>query len=112
MQLEISGQNVELTQALRAYVTEKLERLDRLFGNLISAHVVLRIEKNDHTAEATVSVGGRTNHLHADATEPDMYAAIDKLIDKLARQVRRHKEKVTDHHRAAEEIPPPDGLIE
>ena len=105
MQLEITGHNVEVTQALRAYVTEKLERLDRLFGNLISAHVVLRLERIEHTAEATVSVGGRTNHLHADAVADDMYAAIDKLIDKLARQVRRHKEKVTDHHRTDEHHP-------
>ncbi|MEM1080639.1 MAG: ribosome-associated translation inhibitor RaiA [Pseudomonadota bacterium] len=111
MQLEISGQNVEVTQALRAYVTEKLERVDRLFGNLISAHVVLRLERIEHTAEATVSVGGRTNDLHADATEEDMYAAIDKLIDKLARQVRRHKEKVTDHHRS-NDLNPPEGLFE
>lgn len=99
MQIEISGQNVEVTQALRAYVTEKLERLERHFGNLISAHVVLRLERIEHTVEATVSVGGRTNDIHADAMAEDMYAAIDLLTDKLDRQVRRHKDKVTDHHR-------------
>jgi len=43
MQIDVSGQNIEITQALRAYVTEKLERLERHFGNLISAHVVLRL---------------------------------------------------------------------
>lgn len=99
MQIEISGQNVDITQALRAYVTEKLERLERHFGNLISARVVLRIERVEHMVEATVSVGGRTNDIHAVAVAEDMYAAIDALIDKLDRQVRRHKEKVTDHHR-------------
>ncbi len=97
MQIDVSGQNIEITQALRAYVTEKLERLERHFGNLISAHVVLRLEKLEHMAEATVGVGGRTNDIHADAVAEDMYAAIDKLIDKLDRQVRRHKDKVTDH---------------
>lgn len=100
MQIEITGHNVEVTQALRAYVTEKLERLERHFGNLIGAHVVLKLEKIEHFAEATVSVGGRTNPIHADAIAEDMYAAIDGLIDKLDRQVRRHKDKVTDHHRA------------
>jgi len=99
MQIDITGQNVEVTQALRAYVTEKFERLDRHFGNLIGAHVVLRLEKIEHIVEGTVSVGGRTNDIHADAVAEDMYAAIDKLTDKLDRQVRRHKEKVTDHHR-------------
>jgi len=99
MQLDISGQNVEVTQALRAYVTEKLERLQRHFDNLTSAHVVLRLEKVEHTAEGTVGVGGRTNPIHAQAVAEDMYAAIDKLADKLDRQVRRHKGRVTDHHR-------------
>ncbi len=99
MQIEITGHNVEVTQALRAYVTEKLDRLNRFFDNLISAHVVLRLEKLDHIAEGTVSVGGRNQHIHAEATDTDMYASIDKLADKLERQVRRHKGKVTDHHR-------------
>jgi len=97
MQIEISGQNVEVTQALRAYVTDKLERLDRHFGNLMGAHVVLRLERIEHTVEATIGVGGRTNDIHAVAVADDMYAAIDKLADKLDRQVRRHKEKVTQH---------------
>lgn len=100
MQIEISGQNVEVTQALRAYVTEKMERIERHFGNLISAHVVLHLERIEHTVEGTISVGGRTNDIHADAMSEDMYAAIDLMIDKLDRQVRRHKDKVTDHHRS------------
>jgi putative sigma-54 modulation protein len=102
MQIEVSGHNVDVTQALRAYISEKSERLVRHFDNLISAHYVLRLEKLEHTAEATISVGGRTNPIHADATDEDMYAAIDALVDKLDRQVRRHKDKVTDHHRAAQ----------
>lgn len=99
MQLEVTGQNVEITQALRAYIHEKSERLTRHFENIISAHWVLHLEKLEHKAEATVHIGGRTNPVHADAVAEDMYAAIDGLIDKLDRQVRRHKDKVTDHHR-------------
>ncbi|NBB92130.1 MAG: ribosome-associated translation inhibitor RaiA [Gammaproteobacteria bacterium] len=97
MQLEVSGQNVEITPALRAYVAEKTERLERHFGHLISAHFVLHLEKLVHKVEGTISVGGRTNPIHATAEAEDMYAAIDGLIDKLDRQVRRHKDKVTDH---------------
>lgn len=99
MQIDITGHNVEVTQALHAYVSEKLERLERHFDNLTGVHVVLRLERIEHTAEATVGVGGRTNPIHADAVAEDMYAAIDMLVDKLDRQVRRHKDKVTDHHR-------------
>lgn len=97
MQIELSGQNIEITQALRAYVTEKLERLERRLDNLTSARVVLRLEKVQHIAEATIGIAGRTNDLHADAVSEDMYAAIDLLIDKLDRQVRRYKDKITDH---------------
>ncbi len=105
MQLEVTGHNIEVTQALRAYISEKAERLERHFDNLISAHFVLRLDKLEHTAEATIGVGGRTNPIHADAVSEDMYAAIDGLIDKLDRQVRRHKDKVTDH-RATRPTPP------
>jgi putative sigma-54 modulation protein len=59
-------------------------------------HCVLTVEKLRHRAEATVNIAG--GRLFADATEEDMYAAIDGLVDKLDRQIRRHKEKITDHH--------------
>ncbi|MEE4297258.1 MAG: ribosome-associated translation inhibitor RaiA [Wenzhouxiangella sp.] len=101
MQLEVTGQNIEVTQALRAYLEEKTERLERHFDNLISGHFVLRLEKLEHSAEGTVHVGGKTNALHAVETSEDMYAAIDGLIDKLDRQVRRHKSRVTDHRNTA-----------
>lgn len=104
MQIEITGHHVEVTPALRAYVSEKVERLERHFDNLIGAHVVLWLEKLEHRVEATLSVGGRTNDIFAEASAEDMYAAIDAMIDKLDRQVRRHKDKVTDHraHRQAQ----------
>ncbi len=101
MQLEVTGQNIEVTQALRAYLQEKTERLVRHYDNLISGHFVLRLEKLEHTAEGTVHVAGKTNALHADEKSDDMYAAIDGLIDKLDRQVRRYKSRVTDHRNSA-----------
>jgi len=97
MQIDITGQNVEVTQALRAYVTEKFEKLERHFENLTGCRVVLRLERELHIVEGTVGVGGRPNDLHAEVEAQDMYAAIDLLTDKLDRQVRRHKDKVTDH---------------
>jgi len=99
MQIEVTGQNVEITDALRDYVAEKMQRVERHFGNLTSAHFVLKLEKLLHMAEGTIHVGGKTNPVHAESTADDMYAAIDELMDKIDRQVRRHKSKVTDHHR-------------
>ncbi len=99
MQIEVTGQNVEITDALRSYVSEKTQRIERHFENITSGHFILKLEKLVHTAEGTIHVGGKTNPVHAQSTADDMYAAIDDLMDKLDRQVRRHKSKVTDHHR-------------
>lgn len=99
MQLNITGQHIEVTDSLRAYVTEKVSRLERHFDNIVSAHVVLDVAKNNHTAEASLNIAGGGKAIVAGATEPDLYAAIDMMTDKLDRQVIRHKEKLQDHHR-------------
>lgn len=96
MQLNLTGHHVEITPPLRSYVDEKMERLERHFDNVTDLHVILTVEKLRHKAEANMHLSG--NHLFADAVEDDMYAAIDKLTDKLDRQVKKHKEKLKDHH--------------
>jgi putative sigma-54 modulation protein len=98
MQLNLTGHHVDITQALREYVTTKLERLERHFDHVMDANIVLSVEKLRHQAEATLYANGGT--LHAEAEDEDMYAAIDALVDKLDRQVKRLKEKITDHHRS------------
>src|SRR5688500_8086890 len=98
MQLSLSGHHVEVTPSLRGYVEKKLERIERHFDHVIDVHCVLTVEKLRQRAEATLHVSGGA--IHADATEPDMYAAIDALTDKLDRCVKKHKEKRTDHHAA------------
>jgi len=97
MQINLSGHHVEVTPALRDYVNSKLERLERHFDSVTNVHVVLSVEKQRQRAEATIHVS-RAN-LFADAEHEDMYAAIDALTDKLDRQIKKHKEKLTDHHR-------------
>ncbi|HEB59122.1 MAG TPA: ribosome-associated translation inhibitor RaiA [Gammaproteobacteria bacterium] len=97
MQLSVTGHHVEITDSLRDYVQEKIERIQRHFDQVTNVHVVLSVEKVRHKAEATLHLTG--GNLFADAESDDMYAAIDALSDKLDRQVRKHKEKLTDHHR-------------
>ncbi len=97
MQLNLSGHHVDITPALRGYVSSKLERLERHFDNVTNMHVVLSVEKLRQKAEATVHLSG--NNLFANAEHEDMYAAIDALVDKLDRQVKKHKEKLKDHHK-------------
>ena len=97
MQLNVSGHHVEVTDSLRNYVETKLEKIERHFALVSDVHCILTVEKLRHKAEATVQVNGGT--IYVDHTEEDMYAAIDSMLDKLDRQVRKHKEKLTDHHR-------------
>jgi putative sigma-54 modulation protein len=97
MQIDLTGQHVEITPPLREYVNNKLERLARHSGQVMDVHVILSVEKLRHKAEATLRVNGGS--VFADATEEDMYAAIDALTDKLDRQVKKHNEKLNDHHR-------------
>ena len=97
MQLNITGHHVEVTDSLKAYVAEKLERLEKHFDHVNNVHVILSVEKTRHKSEATVHVNGAS--LFADSTEEDMYAAIDSMADKLDRQIKKHKEKLKDHHR-------------
>ena len=97
MQINLTGHHVDITEPLRDYVGEKFERLERHFDHVTDVHVILSVEKLRHTAEATVHISG--GKLFADSTEEDMYAAIDGLTDKLDRQIKKHKEKMKDHHR-------------
>jgi putative sigma-54 modulation protein len=96
MQLNVTGHHVEVTPALRAYIEKKLERITRHYDHVIDVHCILTVEKLSRKAEATLKVRG--NDIHADATDGDMYAAIDALSDKLDRLVKKRKEKITDHH--------------
>ena len=97
MRIEISGHQIEVTPALRDYVQDKLGRLERHSEHLLDGHVILSVEKLLQRAEATLNLSGQ--RLHAESVAEDMYAAIDLLADKLDRQVVKHKEKLTDHHR-------------
>lgn len=96
MQLSVSGHHIEITESLRDYVESKIEKIGRHFDLVSDVHCILTVEKLRHKAEATVRVNGST--IYADATDEDMYAAIDSLVDKLDRRVRKHKEKIGDHH--------------
>ena len=97
MQISITGHHIDITRALKDFITSKFERLERHFDGMTNIHVILNVEKDRKTAEATIHVSG--GKVYADSQHEDMYAAIDTLVDKLDRQLKKHKEKLTDHHR-------------
>ncbi|MBS0589651.1 MAG: ribosome-associated translation inhibitor RaiA [Proteobacteria bacterium] len=98
MQINVIGHQLIVTPALREYAETKLGRIVRHFEHLQDASMVLSVEKLFHKAEATIRCGTNKT-IHGDATGADLYAAIDGLTDKLDRQVKKHKEKLHDHHR-------------
>ncbi len=97
MQIDITGHQVEVTKSMKDYFTTKFERIKRHFDQVIKVHAILSVEKLEHKAEATMHINGKT--IFAESVQEDLYAAIDLLIDKLDKQVRRHKDKVTNKHR-------------
>ncbi|ACS87415.1 MULTISPECIES: ribosome hibernation promoting factor [Musicola] len=95
MQLNITGHHVEITDSMREFVTSKFAKLEQYFDRINQVYVVLKVEKIQHIADATIHVNG--GELHATSEAEDMYASIDLLIDKLARQLNKHKDKLKQH---------------
>ena len=91
MNLNLTGHRLLITPAIREYVTTKLERVTRHFDHVIDVNVVLSVDKLRQQITANLHIRGK--EIHAECVEPDMYAAIDALADKLDRQVLRHKKK-------------------
>ena len=97
MNLQISGHHLEITPAIHDYTTGKLERVIRHFDNVIDVNVILSVDKLKQKAEVTVHLSGKD--VFVEAIDEDLYAAIDSLVDKLDRQIQKHKQKLQDHHR-------------
>ena len=95
MEFQITGHNIEVTPALRETVEKKHKKLEQLFDRINSIQVVLKVEKVQQIAEATLQLNGA--EIHASAEDDDMYAALDLLLDKLSRQLTKHKEKLRQH---------------
>jgi putative sigma-54 modulation protein len=96
MNLKISGHHLDVTPAIRDYVSDKLDRVKRHFDQVINVNVIMQVEKLVHKVEATLHVRGHDFHAHSE--DGNMYAAIDLLADKLDRQIVKHKEKTADVH--------------
>jgi len=95
MQINLTGRNIDITPALRKKVEGKIKRITKHFDQLIDVHVVLGVDRHQQHAEVTVNTSGRK--FFADAQTENMYASIDVMIEKLDRQVLKHKDKLRDH---------------
>ena len=92
MNVTFTGRHLDVTDALRDYANEKLQRLFRHYDKITNVHIIFGVEKLVQQAEATVNVP-RGGVIHAHAESEDMYGSIDALFEKLERQVAKHREK-------------------
>ena len=93
MNLHITGRHLEITPAIRDYATGKFGKIKRHFDHVIDVNIILSVEKLQQKAEATVHISGKD--VFVECTDENLYAAIDALVDKLDRQVMKHKEKLS-----------------
>jgi putative sigma-54 modulation protein len=100
MNLQLTGHHVDITPSIRDYVVSKLERINRHFEQVIDVNVIMTVQKLDQKIEATVHLSGKD--IHVACHDEDMYAAIDGLVDKLDRQIIKHKEKFKEGRHAAD----------
>ena len=96
MNIKITGRHVEVTDSIKSYVNEKVGKVGHYFDNITSTKVILDVEKDQQVAEAIVTVPG--SEFVAKAEDKDLYAAIDMLEDKLACQLKKHKDKIRCNH--------------
>jgi len=108
MNLIVSGHHVEITSSIREYVIGKMQRINRHFDHVIDVNVILTVEKLRQKAEVNVHMSGKD--IYCESDDGNMYAAIDVLVDKLDRQILKHKRKLRSHphdaikHHAEEQL--------
>ena len=104
MNLNLSGHHLEITPAIREHVLSKLVKVKRHFDNVIDVNVILSVDKLKQKAEASVHLSGKT--IFVECEDANLYVAIDSLVEKLDRQVLKHKEKnATRRHDASGKHP-------
>ncbi len=101
--VKVTGRHLQITAAINDYCTKKIEGLHLDYPKIIEAHVILEVEKYRHSAEVVLVC---SNHITIEACEEtdDMYAAIDAVADKVARQMRKYKTRLMKQHRPRKDI--------
>lgn len=92
MEVHVRGRNIEVTDALKDYVTKRLGKLNKYIENLGDAQVTLTVERGFHRVEVTIPINGMI--LRGEETTGDMYASTDLVVDKLEKQIEKYKGKL------------------
>jgi putative sigma-54 modulation protein len=101
MNIALTGRNVEITDTIRTYAEEKISKFDEKYQlKITTASIILSVQKRRHNAEVVIKAKGEV--IKAEATTEELYAAIDAVVDKLDKQLRKSKEKRSERRKAAE----------
>jgi putative sigma-54 modulation protein len=94
--IQITGRHVEITDAMKAYAMEKISKIERFMNRIIDVNVIMDIQRTEHRVEIILKAGNFK--IRSQASTTDMYASIDKAVDKIEAQILRYKSKIQDHH--------------
>ena len=109
MEVRVTARHFELTEALQSHAQKQFQRLKRYFNHIVDGHMILSIEKYRQMAELQVKVYGTV--LTAKAASNEMYTSIDQVVEKMERQIKRYKGKLTNHKvKKEEEVTEEDKL--
>lgn len=100
--IHITGRHISVTDAMKDYALDKISKIDRFINRIIDVDVIMDIQRYDHKVEIIMKVGNMT--ILSKAVTNDMYASIDKSVNKLEQQLLRYKDRVTHHHKPAPDI--------
>ena len=98
MRISVTARHMDISEAVRDYAAEKVEKLPRLFDKVVSVDVVLDATDNGHCAELILHQD-RGSRIVAESKHADMYTAIDDVIDKMAHQLRKKKDILKNKRR-------------
>jgi len=96
MRIHIVARKIKMTKPIKDFIEAKMEKLHEYLDNIVWAQAIVSVEKKIHTAEVVVHAGHQT--MKAAAVSDEMYSAIDKAMDKMEAQIKKYKERFTDHH--------------
>ena len=104
MKISVRGDKIKVTEAMNNYVVEKLKKIDKYLDNPeeVNASVVVRVEKQGQKVEFTIPL--KNFMLRAEETQEDIYAAVDTIIDKIERQIRKNKTKLESQAKKSREV--------
>ncbi len=109
MNIIINGRHLDITVAIRDYTEAKIKKFDKFLSNISEAIVTLTVEKYRHKAEVLIKANGLL--IQAESITGELYSSIDEVVEKLERQIKKYKEKITSRRKETRKATPPEPSV-